>query len=402
MTSTPSLALSCGVSSPYRRDCSIRVCRERLRAGSCIRRSRARCQSSSAVSHAGAPMSGSARPSPRPAGAKPPRHLADLTAAERREAVAALGEKPFRAKQLSQHYFARLRARPRASGPTSRPPRARSSPAALLPELMTVVRHISCDDGHHPQDAVAALRRHAGRVRADALPGPGHHVHQLAGRLRDELPVLRHRPGRAGPQPVHRRDRRTRSWTACGRCATARSPAGPARLSQHRLHGHGRAAGQLQARSSAPSAGSPTPSPTASASRSAASPSPPSAWCRRCCGSPTRASSAGSRSRCTRPTTSCATPSCRSTPAGRCARCWTRRWEYAEKSGRRVSIEYALIRDINDQAWRGDLLGPAAQGQAGARQPDPAEPDPGLEVDRLAARGRAGVRRGAWRPTACR
>jgi 23S rRNA (adenine2503-C2)-methyltransferase len=30
---------------------------------------------------------------------------------------------------------------------------------------------------------------------------------------------------------------------------------------------------------------------------------------------------------------------------------------YFEVSGRRVSIEYALIRDINDQAWRADLLG---------------------------------------------
>lgn len=30
---------------------------------------------------------------------------------------------------------------------------------------------------------------------------------------------------------------------------------------------------------------------------------------------------------------------------------------YAEKSGRRVSIEYALIRDINDQDWRADMLG---------------------------------------------
>lgn len=30
---------------------------------------------------------------------------------------------------------------------------------------------------------------------------------------------------------------------------------------------------------------------------------------------------------------------------------------YAEKSGRRVSIEYALIKDINDQGWRADLLG---------------------------------------------
>ncbi len=39
-----------------------------------------------------------------PRGAKkPPRHLADLTPAERKEAVAATGEKPFRAQQLSQH-----------------------------------------------------------------------------------------------------------------------------------------------------------------------------------------------------------------------------------------------------------------------------------------------------------
>jgi 23S rRNA (adenine2503-C2)-methyltransferase len=29
---------------------------------------------------------------------------------------------------------------------------------------------------------------------------------------------------------------------------------------------------------------------------------------------------------------------------------------YADVTGRRVSIEYALIRDVNDQAWRADLL----------------------------------------------
>jgi 23S rRNA (adenine2503-C2)-methyltransferase len=29
---------------------------------------------------------------------------------------------------------------------------------------------------------------------------------------------------------------------------------------------------------------------------------------------------------------------------------------YAEQTGRRVSIEYAMMRDINDQAWRADLL----------------------------------------------
>ena len=30
---------------------------------------------------------------------------------------------------------------------------------------------------------------------------------------------------------------------------------------------------------------------------------------------------------------------------------------YADSTGRRVSIEYALIRDVNDQVWRGEMLG---------------------------------------------
>jgi 23S rRNA (adenine2503-C2)-methyltransferase len=31
-------------------------------------------------------------------------------------------------------------------------------------------------------------------------------------------------------------------------------------------------------------------------------------------------------------------------------------WDYARTTKRRVSIEYAMMRDINDQAWRADLL----------------------------------------------
>ena len=31
-------------------------------------------------------------------------------------------------------------------------------------------------------------------------------------------------------------------------------------------------------------------------------------------------------------------------------------WHYAERTGRRVSIEYILIKDINDQGWRADML----------------------------------------------
>jgi 23S rRNA (adenine2503-C2)-methyltransferase len=31
-------------------------------------------------------------------------------------------------------------------------------------------------------------------------------------------------------------------------------------------------------------------------------------------------------------------------------------YEYAETTRRRVSVEYALIKDVNDQAWRADML----------------------------------------------
>ncbi len=53
---------------------------------------------------------------------------------------------------------------------------------------------------------------------------------------------------------------------------------------------------------------------------------------------------------------------------------------YFEQSGRRVSIEYALIRDINDQAWRADLLGKLlnARGRGWVHvNPIPLNPTPG-------------------------
>jgi 23S rRNA (adenine2503-C2)-methyltransferase len=38
---------------------------------------------------------------------------------------------------------------------------------------------------------------------------------------------------------------------------------------------------------------------------------------------------------------------------------------YADVTGRRVSVEYALIRDVNDQPWRADLLGKRLHGALG-------------------------------------
>ena len=52
-------------------------------------------------------------------------------------------------------------------------------------------------------------------------------------------------------------------------------------------------------------------------------------------------------------------------------------WEYAAATGRRVSIEYALIKDINDQVWRAELLADLLQGQLVHVNLIPLNPTPG-------------------------
>lgn len=52
-------------------------------------------------------------------------------------------------------------------------------------------------------------------------------------------------------------------------------------------------------------------------------------------------------------------------------------WYYAEKTGRRISIEYALIKDVNDQAWRADLLGELLAGHLVHVNLIPLNPTPG-------------------------
>jgi len=77
---------------------------------------------------------------------KPPRHLADLSPAERKEAVEALGHKGFRAKQLSTHYFERLVESPEEM--TDLPKAIRDDLVAdLLPTLLTPLVQRTADDG---------------------------------------------------------------------------------------------------------------------------------------------------------------------------------------------------------------------------------------------------------------
>lgn len=76
----------------------------------------------------------------------PATHFADLDIEERKAAVKELGLPAFRADQIARHYYGRLEADPMTM--TDLPEAARQKVKdALFPELLTPVRHITCDDG---------------------------------------------------------------------------------------------------------------------------------------------------------------------------------------------------------------------------------------------------------------
>src|SRR3990170_4581620 len=81
-----------------------------------------------------------------PRRAMPPRHLADLDEAGRAAAVADLGLPAFRGKQLANQYYGRLIADPHQM--TDLPAAVRDQVAStMFPKLMDAVREIECDAG---------------------------------------------------------------------------------------------------------------------------------------------------------------------------------------------------------------------------------------------------------------
>ncbi|MCE0486650.1 23S rRNA (adenine(2503)-C(2))-methyltransferase RlmN [Ornithinimicrobium sediminis] len=103
---------------------------------------------------------------------KAPRHLADLDLAGRRAWVEELGLQGFRADQVSRHYFERLVADPTRM--TDLPAAGRDElVSTLLPPLLTPVRTLSTDEGatlkqvHRLHDGAmveSVLMRYPGRV----------------------------------------------------------------------------------------------------------------------------------------------------------------------------------------------------------------------------------------------
>jgi 23S rRNA (adenine(2503)-C(2))-methyltransferase len=305
---------------------------------------------------------------------KPPRHLADLTAAERREAVVALGEKPFRADQLSRHYFTRLVDDPAKM--TDLPAGVRERLVSeLLPSLLTPVRELDCDGGttlktvwkafdgvlfesvlmRYPDRATMCVSSQAGCGMNCPFCATGQ-----AGLTRNLSTAEIVEQVAAGARTL----------------ARGRIPGGPGRVSNIVFMGMGEPLANYKA--------------VMGAVRRITDPAP---------------AGLGISQRSVTVSTVGLVPAIEKLAAEdmsvrlavslhapddelrddlvpinnrwKVSEVLDAAWAYADRSGRRVSIEYALIKDVNDQAWRADLLGRLLRGNLVHVNLIPLNPTPG-------------------------
>jgi 23S rRNA (adenine2503-C2)-methyltransferase len=300
---------------------------------------------------------------------RPPRHLADLELAERRQAVAELGEREFRADQLSRHYFGRYTDSPEDM--TDLPAAVRSALAdELLPRLLTSERELACDNG--------ATRKMLWRLYDGAL------VESVLMKYPDRVTMCVSSQAGCG--------------MGCPFCATgqagltrnlstaeivAQVVAGERLLARH----GGRVSNIVFMGMGEPLANyrsvlgavhrltDPVPAGLGISQRSVTVST---------VGLVPAINRLAAEGLSVRLAVSLHAPDDEArdelVPVNRrwkVAEVLSAAWDYAAATGRRVSIEYALIRDINDQPWRADLLGSLLAGHLAHVNLIPLNPTPG-------------------------
>jgi len=327
---------------------------------------------------------------PRPT--RPPRHLADLDPRQRRAAVADLGEPAFRADQLGRHYFGRLEDD--VERMTDVPAAARATlAAALLPPLLSVVRHVGCDDGTTRKTLWRAMdgvlvESVLMRYTRGALP-PGHPPKATSGRT--TLCVSSQAGcGMACPFCATGQSGLTRNLSTAeiveqvvaGARALARDeiPGGPGRVSNVVFMGMGEPLANYQRVVAAVRRlTEPAPSGLGLSQRSVTvSTVGLVPAIRRLTGEGLTVTLAVSLHAPDDELRDTLVPVNTRWPV---AEVLDAAWEYAAVTGRRLSIEYAMIRDVNDQPWRADLLADLLRGRLTHVNLIPLNPTPGSQWD---------------------
>ncbi len=332
----------------------------------------------------------------RAARARPPRHLADLDLAGRRAVVTELGQPAFRADQLSRHYFGRLTDD--AADMTDLPAAARGElAAALLPRLLSAQRELECDGGTTRKTLWRAVD--GAFVESVLMRYPDRVTMCVSSQAGCGMACPFCATGQAGlTRNLSAAEIVTQVFAGARAMASGAVPGGPGRVSNVVFMGMGE-----------PLANYPS---VLTAVRRITDPSP---------------AGLGISQRSVTVSTVGLVPAIRKLAAERLSvrlavslhapddelrdelvpvnRRWKvaevldAAWDYAAATGRRVSIEYAMIRDVNDHAWRADLLASLLNGRLAHVNLIPLNPTPGSKwtasdpavaaefLDRLAARG---------------
>jgi 23S rRNA (adenine2503-C2)-methyltransferase len=325
-----------------------------------------------------------------------PRHLADLDVAGRRAAVSELGQPAFRADQLSRHYFTRLTDDP--TDMTDLPAAARAELAtALLPPLLTAQREQECDGGTTRKTLWRAFD--GAFVESVLMRYPDRVTMCVSSQAGCGMACPFCATGQAGlTRNLSAAEIVTQVFAGARAMASGAVPGGPGRVSNVVFMGMGEPLANYPA--------------VLTAVRRMTDPAP---------------AGLGISQRAVTVSTVGLVPAIEKLAAEQLSvrlavslhapddelrdelvpvnRRWKvaevldAAWGYAAATGRRVSIEYAMIRDVNDHAWRADLLASLLAGRLAHVNLIPLNPTPGSKwtasdpdvagefLDRIAARG---------------
>ncbi|AXO33731.1 ribosomal RNA large subunit methyltransferase N [Micromonospora sp. B006] len=308
----------------------------------------------------------------------PPRHLADLDLPGRQALVAELGEPAFRAKQVSNHYFGRLVRDPERM--TDLPAATRERLAGtLLPTLLTPVRELACDDGATRK---ALWRLHDGSLVESVLMGyPDRVTVCISSQAGCGMACPFCATGQAGlTRNLSTAEIVDQAVYLAGVAASGAVAGSPPRLSHVVFMGMGEPLANY--------------SRVVAAIRRLVAPAP---------------EGLGLSQRHITVSTVGLVPAIRRLASEdlsvtlalslhapddelrdelvpvnqrwKVSEVLDAAWDYAATTGRRVSIEYAMIKDVNDQPWRADLLGRLLAGKLAHVNLIPLNPTPGSRWD---------------------